>query len=67
MTPGRTLPNLKMGGQYGNETVSVLNIKVARVDVEKNLLLLEGGVPGTRNGIVLVRQAVKAKKKSTKR
>jgi large subunit ribosomal protein L3 len=67
MTPGRTLPNLKMGGQYGNETLSVLNLKVARVDVEKHLLMLEGGVPGARNGLVLVRQAVKAKKKSSKR
>jgi large subunit ribosomal protein L3 len=67
MTPGRTLPNLKMGGQYGNETISILNIKVARVDAEKHLLLLEGGLPGARNGFVLVRQAVKAKKKSAKR
>ena len=67
MTPGRTLPNLKMGGQYGNETMSILNIKVARVDAEKNMLLLEGGVPGARNGFVLVRQAVKTKKKSAKR
>jgi large subunit ribosomal protein L3 len=67
MTPGRTLPNLKMGGQYGNETQSIMNIKVARVDAEKHLLLLEGGVPGARNGLVLVRRAVKAKKKSAKR
>jgi large subunit ribosomal protein L3 len=67
MTPGRTLPNLKMGGQYGNETMSVLNLRVARVDAEKHLLMVEGGVPGSRNGIVLVRTAVKAKKRSTKR
>jgi large subunit ribosomal protein L3 len=67
MTPGRTLPNLKMGGQYGNETVSILNLKVARVDAENHLLLVEGGVPGARNGFVLLRQAVKAPKKSTKR
>jgi large subunit ribosomal protein L3 len=67
MTPGRTLPNLKMGGQYGNETVSILNLKVARIDADKHLLLLEGGVPGARNGVVLVRHAVKASKKSTKR
>jgi large subunit ribosomal protein L3 len=59
MTPGRTLPNLKMPGQYGNETVSVLNLKIARVDNEKHLLLIEGGVPGAKNGIVLVRHAVK--------
>jgi large subunit ribosomal protein L3 len=67
MTPGRTLPNLRMGGQYGNETVSILNLKVARVDAEKHQIMVQGGVPGSKNGIVLVRQAVKAAKKSTKR
>jgi large subunit ribosomal protein L3 len=56
-----------MGGQYGNETVSMLNLRVARVDPEKHLLMIEGGVPGTTNGLVLVRTAVKAKKRSTKR
>ena len=66
MTPGRTLPNLRMGGQYGNETVSILNLKVARVDAEKHQLMLEGGVPGSKNGFVLVRQAVKARKKTSK-
>ena len=67
MTPGRTLPNLKMGGHYGDEAVSILNLKVARVDAEKNLVLVEGGVPGARNGLVLLRRAVKSPKKSTKR
>jgi len=62
MTPGRTLPNMKMPGHYGDETVSVLNVKVARVDAEKHLLMLEGGVPGSKNGLVLVRHAVKAPK-----
>jgi large subunit ribosomal protein L3 len=64
MTPGRTLPNLKMPGQYGNETVSILNLRVARVDAEKHLLMLEGGVPGSKGSTVLVRHAVKAKKKT---
>jgi len=59
MTPGRTLPNVKMPGQYGNETVSVLNLKVARIDAEKGLLMVEGGIPGSKNHIVLVRTAVK--------
>ena len=63
MTPGRTLPNVKMGGQYGNETISVLNLKVARIDVEKHLLLIEGAVPGAKGGLVLIRQGVKATKK----
>ena len=62
MTPGRTLPNLKMPGQYGNETVTTQNLTVARVDVEKHLLMIEGAIPGAKNSIVLVRHAVKAKK-----
>jgi large subunit ribosomal protein L3 len=66
MTPGRTLPNLRMAGQYGNETVSMLNLTVVRVDADKHLLMIEGGIPGAKNGLVLVRHAVKAPKKSTK-
>jgi large subunit ribosomal protein L3 len=59
MTPGRTLPGLKMPGQYGNETVSVLNLKVAKILPEESLLLIEGGVPGPHNSVVVVRGAVK--------
>jgi large subunit ribosomal protein L3 len=59
MTPGRTLPNLKMPGQYGNETLTVLNQRLVRIDTANNLLLVEGGVPGARNSIVAVRGAVK--------
>lgn len=59
MTPGRTLPNVKMPGQYGNETVSVLNLKVARIDADKGLLMIEGGIPGSKNHTVLIRTAVK--------
>jgi large subunit ribosomal protein L3 len=39
--------------------VSVLNLKVARIDAEKGLLMIEGGIPGSKNQIVLVRTAVK--------
>jgi large subunit ribosomal protein L3 len=63
MTPGRTLPNLKMPGQYGSETVSVMNMKIARIDVEQHLLMIEGGVPGSKNSLVLIRQAVKTRGK----
>jgi len=62
MTPGRTFPGLKMPGRYGNERVSILGLKVAAVDPEQNLLAVEGGVPGHRNGVVEVRGAVKAKR-----
>ena len=59
MTPGRTLPNLKMPGHYGAETESILNIRISRIDVEKHQIMIEGGVPGAKGGLVLLRQAVK--------
>jgi large subunit ribosomal protein L3 len=62
MTPGRTLPGLKMPGHYGDETVSVLNLKVQKIVTEENLLLIEGGVPGPRNTVVTVRGAIKKKR-----
>ena len=59
MTPGRTLPNLKMPGQYGSERVTIQNLKISRVIDDKFLLLIEGAIPGHNNGIVTVRGAVK--------
>jgi large subunit ribosomal protein L3 len=63
MTPGRTLPNVKMPGHYGDELVSILNLRVARVDAEKHLLLVEGGIPGSKNSLVVVRHGVKSRLK----
>ncbi len=59
MTPGRVLPGKKMPGQMGNKTISVLNQRVVRILAEENLLLLEGGVPGSKGSTLLVRGAVK--------
>lgn len=59
MTPGRTLPNLKMPGQYGDEKVTIQNLKVIRVLDDKFMLLIEGAVPGHRNAVVTVRGAIK--------
>lgn len=61
MTPGRTLPGLKMPGHYGAETVSTLNLRVARILPEDNVVLIEGAVPGPQNGYVTIRGAVKKK------
>ena len=61
MTPGRTLPGLKMPGQYGSETVSALNLRVAKVLPEEDLLLIHGAVPGPKGALVVVRGAVKKK------
>jgi large subunit ribosomal protein L3 len=59
MTPGRTLPGLKMPGQHGNRRRTEQNLVVARIVPEQNLVLLEGSVPGSRGGVVTVRGAVK--------
>jgi large subunit ribosomal protein L3 len=62
MTPGRVFPGLKMPGQHGNVRVTVQNLRVARVMDAENIVLVEGGVPGSRNTFVTVRGAVKAKR-----
>ncbi|RIK35263.1 MAG: 50S ribosomal protein L3 [Chloroflexi bacterium] len=60
-TPGRTYPGIKSPGHYGNERVTVQNLKVALVDAERNLIAVRGAIPGARNGLVIVRDAVKKK------
>ena len=62
-TPGRVFKGLRMAGRMGNDRVTVQNLKVLRVDVERNLLLVEGSVPGANEGTVIVQRAVKARKK----
>ncbi len=57
--PSRVIKNMKMGGHYGNERVTILNLKVVEVLPEKNLLLVRGAVPGAKNSLVFVRRAVK--------
>jgi len=49
----------KMAGQMGNKRVTVQNLEVVRVDAERNLLLVKGGIPGAAGADVLVRLAVK--------
>ncbi|HET7056604.1 MAG TPA: 50S ribosomal protein L3 [Thermomicrobiales bacterium] len=59
-TPGRVFKGLRMAGRMGNDRVTVQNLKVLRVDPERNLLLVQGSVPGPNEGLVLVRRAVKS-------
>ena len=58
--PARIFKNKKMAGQYGNEQVTVLNLKVVRIDSEKNLIAVKGAIPGAKDGIVFIRDSVKA-------
>jgi len=60
-TPGRTFPGMRMAGQHGNWTVSVVNQKIVKLVPEKNLVLVGGGVPGSRNSVVIVRGASRKK------
>jgi large subunit ribosomal protein L3 len=57
--PGRTFPGKKMPGQLGAEQVTTLNLKVVSVDAEAGLIVINGCVPGSEGGWVLVRDAVK--------
>ncbi len=57
--PGKCFKNKKMPGQMGNERVTVQNVRVIRIDLENQLLLVHGSVPGPRSGIVTIRRTVK--------
>lgn len=58
-SPGRVWKNVRMGGHMGDEQVTASNLPVYKSDSEKNLLLIEGAVPGAINGLVIIRKSNK--------
>jgi large subunit ribosomal protein L3 len=66
-TPGRVFPGKRMAGRMGNARRTIENLKVVRVDVERNLLLVSGAVPGAPGGQVIVRPSVKAAARALKK
>lgn len=64
--PGRVFPGKRMTGHLGDVTRTVQNLVIARVDVERQLLLVRGAVPGAKNGRVIVKPAIKNKSASRK-
>ncbi len=60
-TPARVFRGTRMAGHMGATTVTTLNLRVVRADAEQGILLVKGAVPGPNGGLVLVRNAVKAK------
>ena len=60
--PGRTFKNKKMEGHMGVDRITTLNLEVAAVDAEKGLLMIKGAVPGSKNGYVTVRDAIKRRR-----
>jgi large subunit ribosomal protein L3 len=63
-TPGRVFKGMRMAGRMGNDPVTIQNLRVLRVDPERNLLLVGGSVPGPNESLVMVRRAIKSGKKS---
>ncbi|WFA07657.1 50S ribosomal protein L3 [Tissierella sp. Yu-01] len=57
--PGKVFKNHRMAGRMGNEKVTVQNLEVVRVDVEKNLILVKGAVPGPKKGLVTIKATIK--------
>ncbi len=59
--PARTFPGVKMAGQYGNNTVTVLNLQIVQTNKENNIIFIRGAVPGAPGGYVFINKAVKKK------
>ena len=62
-TPGRCLPGQKKAGRMGGEKVTTQSLKIVKIDVEKQVLLVEGAIPGARESVVYM---FKAKKKTSR-
>jgi len=61
-SPGKVFKGKRMGGQLGNKRVTAQNLKLVKIDSEKNLLLVSGGIPGSMNTYVMIFPAEKAEK-----
>lgn len=62
-SPGRVFKGKKMAGHLGDVQRTILSQKIVKIDAERNLVLVKGAIPGAPNGDVIIRPAVKAKKK----
>jgi len=65
-TPGRCLPGTKKSGRMGGEQVTVGNLRIVKIDVEKQVIVVEGAIPGSRGGLVYVTSAMKKTNKKKK-
>ena len=57
--PGRVWKGHRMAGKMGNERVTVQNLEIIRVDLDKNLILIKGAIPGPKKGTVIIKNTVK--------
>ena len=56
-TPGKVFKGLKMAGHMGNRQITAKRLEIIRVDRDRNLLIVKGGVPGGPNGLLQIRRA----------
>jgi len=61
-SPGRVWKGLRMAGRMGGERVSVRHLEVFKADLDRNLLLVKGAVPGSKNGLLLIRKSSRGSK-----
>jgi large subunit ribosomal protein L3 len=66
-TPARVFKGTRMAGHMGHTRVTTLNLKVIKVDAERNLMLIRGAVPGPRGGLIMVRSAIRLRQRTQKR
>lgn len=55
--PSRVIKGKKMPGQYGDEQMTAMNLRVEKIDAERNLIYIRGGVPGARNSVLYIKKA----------
>jgi large subunit ribosomal protein L3 len=65
--PSRVFKNKHMAGHYGNEQVTIKNLEVVKIDAEKGVILIKGGIPGAEGGLVILKTAKSAIKKGGKK
>jgi large subunit ribosomal protein L3 len=58
-SPGRVLKGMRMAGHMGNKKITVSHLEIFDIDPDRNLLLVRGAVPGSRNGLLLIRKSIK--------
>ena len=58
--PGKVFKGKKMAGNWGHETVTVQNLKIVKIDADRNVILVKGAIPGPKGSLVSVKSAVKA-------
>jgi large subunit ribosomal protein L3 len=57
--PGKVFKGHRMAGRMGNERVTVQNLEIVRVDADKNLILVKGGIPGPKKGLITIKATTK--------